>query len=56
MSTSLPSNDPNLVAGVAYYGMQAKAADVPKIKAMLMLHYRASTSASMPASPIMRRR
>lgn len=31
--------DPNLKAGVAYYGMQAKAADVPKITAPLMLHY-----------------
>ena len=31
--------DPNLSAGVAYYGRQAAAADVPKIKAPLMLHY-----------------
>ncbi|MCX5515645.1 carboxymethylenebutenolidase [Kaistia algarum] len=30
---------PDLVAGVAYYGMQVPAADVPKIKAKLMLHY-----------------
>ena len=33
------SGDPNLKAGVAYYGRQAPAADVPKIAAPLMLHY-----------------
>ena len=33
------SADANLKAGVAYYGMQPKAADVPKITAPLMLHY-----------------
>ena len=31
--------DPTLAAGVAYYGRQAPAADVPKISAPLMLHY-----------------
>ncbi|RWB60519.1 dienelactone hydrolase family protein [Mesorhizobium sp.] len=31
--------DLNLNAGVAYYGMQPKAEDVPKIKAALLLHY-----------------
>jgi carboxymethylenebutenolidase len=31
--------DPTLAAGVAYYGKQAPAADVPKITAPLMLHY-----------------
>ena len=31
--------DPNLSAGVAYYGGQPKAEDVPKIKAALLLHY-----------------
>ena len=31
--------DPELGAGVAYYGRQAKAEDVPSIKAPLMLHY-----------------
>jgi carboxymethylenebutenolidase len=31
--------DPGLSAGVAYYGMQPPAADVPKIVAPLMLHY-----------------
>lgn len=30
---------PDLKAAVAYYGQQPKAADVPKIKAKLMLHY-----------------
>jgi len=30
---------PNLNAGVAYYGAQPKAEDVPSIKAPLMLHY-----------------
>jgi carboxymethylenebutenolidase len=30
---------PDLSAGAAYYGRQAKAEDVPKIKAALLLHY-----------------
>ncbi|WP_374333900.1 dienelactone hydrolase family protein [Aestuariivirga sp.] len=33
------SGDPNLKAGVAYYGMQPKSAEVPKITAPLMLQY-----------------
>lgn len=32
-------SSPDLKAGVAYYGMQPPAADVPNIKAALMLHY-----------------
>ncbi|MFA6155708.1 dienelactone hydrolase family protein [Mesorhizobium sp.] len=36
---SLAVNAPDLAAGVAYYGMQPKSADVPKIKAALLLHY-----------------
>lgn len=36
---SLAVSDPGLAAGVAYYGRQAAAADVPKITAPLMLHY-----------------
>ena len=32
-------HDPDLGAAVAYYGQQPVAADVPKIKAKLMLHY-----------------
>ncbi|MER8863472.1 dienelactone hydrolase family protein [Mesorhizobium sp. M0751] len=35
----LAVNAPDLAAAVAYYGMQPKAQDVPKIKAALMLHY-----------------
>ena len=35
----LAVNAPDLKAGVAYYGAQPPAADVPKIKAALMLHY-----------------
>lgn len=31
--------EPELAAGVAYYGMQPKAEDVAKIKAPLLLHY-----------------
>ncbi|QFU16640.1 dienelactone hydrolase family protein [Microvirga thermotolerans] len=31
--------DPDLAAGVAYYGAQPKAEDVPKIGAALLLHY-----------------
>lgn len=36
---NLAVNSPDLAAGVAYYGMQPKSADVPRIKAALMLHY-----------------
>ena len=36
---NLAVNEPNLNAGVAYYGGQPKAEDVPKIRAALMLHY-----------------
>lgn len=32
-------NSPELKAAVAYYGGQPEAADVPKIKAKLLLHY-----------------
>jgi carboxymethylenebutenolidase len=39
MSNKLAVNDPKLQAAVAYYGAQADAADVPKIKASVMLHY-----------------
>lgn len=39
MANKLAVNDPHLQAAVAYYGSQAKAEDVPKIKASLMLHY-----------------
>lgn len=36
---NLAVNEPDLSAGVAYYGGQPKAEDVPKINAALMLHY-----------------
>ena len=36
---ALAAADPALTAGVAYYGRQALAADVPRITAPLMLHY-----------------
>lgn len=39
MCNKLAVNDPKLQAAVAYYGAQAKAEDVPKIKASIMLHY-----------------
>lgn len=35
------ANAPDLLAGVAFYGGQAPAADVPKTKAKLMLHHAA---------------
>lgn len=35
----LAVHDPKLNAGVAYYGAQPKAEDVPSIKAAMMLHY-----------------
>lgn len=36
---NLAANEPDLAAGVAYYGRQADIEDVPKIQAALMLHY-----------------
>ena len=36
---NLAVNDPNLNAGVAYYGGQPKPEDVPKINAAMMMHY-----------------
>ncbi|AWO00974.1 carboxymethylenebutenolidase [Chitinophaga alhagiae] len=39
MANQLAVHDPELKAAVAYYGRQAEAADVPKIKARLLLHY-----------------
>ncbi|TIM34423.1 MAG: dienelactone hydrolase family protein [Mesorhizobium sp.] len=36
---TLAANAPDLAAAVAYYGLQPKAEDVPKIKAALLLHY-----------------
>lgn len=39
MSNDLAVNLPGLKAAVAFYGRQANAADVPKIKAAVQLHY-----------------
>ena len=39
MSNQLAVNMPNLLAAVAFYGRQPDAADVPKIKAAVQLHY-----------------
>jgi carboxymethylenebutenolidase len=39
MANKLAVNVPSLKAAVAFYGMQAAADDVPKIKAALQLHY-----------------
>jgi carboxymethylenebutenolidase len=39
MANALAVADPGLKAAVAYYGQQPQAADVPKIKAWVMLHY-----------------
>jgi carboxymethylenebutenolidase len=39
LANQLAVNSPELNAAVAYYGRQADAADVPKIKAKLQLHY-----------------
>ena len=39
LANQLAVSSPNLNAAVAYYGRQADAVDVPKIKASLMLHY-----------------
>ena len=39
MANQLAVGDPTLKTAVAFYGMQPAAADVPKIKAALMLHY-----------------
>ncbi|ASZ13319.1 dienelactone hydrolase family protein [Chitinophaga pendula] len=39
MANQLAVNAPSLKAAVAYYGKQPDAADVPKIKAAVLLHY-----------------
>lgn len=39
MANKLAVNDPQLNVAVAYYGAQAKAEDVPQIKASILLHY-----------------
>jgi carboxymethylenebutenolidase len=39
MTNLLAVNAPDLNAAVAYYGTQPDAAEVPKIKAALLLHY-----------------
>ena len=39
LANQLAVNSPQLNAAVAYYGRQADAVDVPKIKAALQLHY-----------------
>jgi carboxymethylenebutenolidase len=39
LSNQLAVNSPKLQAAVAFYGMQPAAADVPKIKAAVQLHY-----------------
>ena len=52
MSNNLAVNVPNLKAAVAFYGRQATAEDVPKIKAALQLHYGAldeRVNAGIPA-------
>lgn len=41
MANELAVHSPDLRAVVAYYGGQAKAAEVPRIRASLMLHYAA---------------
>jgi carboxymethylenebutenolidase len=50
-ANALAVADPDLKAAVAYYGRQPKAADVPAIKAPLLLHYAgldAATNAGIP--------
>lgn len=39
MANLLAVHDPKLLAAVAYYGAQVEAAEVPQIKASLLLHY-----------------
>ncbi len=39
LANQLAVHDPKLDAAVAYYGQQAKAEDVPQIKAAVLLHY-----------------
>jgi carboxymethylenebutenolidase len=39
MANTLAVNVPSLKAAVAFYGRQPAAADVPKIKAAIQLHY-----------------
>jgi carboxymethylenebutenolidase len=47
---------PGLKAAVIYYGLQVPAAQVPAIRAPLLLHYAGLMSALMPGSRILKRR
>ncbi len=52
MTNQVAVNSPDLLAAVPYYGGQPAAADVPKIKAAMMLHYGANDdriNAGIPA-------
>jgi len=52
LANQLAVHDPELRAAVSFYGRQAEVADVPKIKASLMLHYAANDeriNAGIPA-------
>jgi carboxymethylenebutenolidase len=52
MANQTAVNSPDLAAAVAFYGAQPSAADVPKIKASLLLHYAsldAGINAGIPA-------
>ena len=51
MANQLAVNSPDVVAAVPYYGRQPGAADVPKIKASLLLHYAGTDEMINPGIP-----
>jgi len=51
MANQLAVNSPDVSAAVPYYGRQPAAADVPKIKASLLLHYAGTDEMINPGIP-----
>jgi carboxymethylenebutenolidase len=51
MANQLAVNSPDVAAAVPYYGRQPAAADVPKIKASLLLHYAGTDEFINPGIP-----
>ena len=51
LSNAIAVSDPKLDAGVVFYGRSPEAADVPKIKAKMMLHYGSKDANINPTVP-----
>ena len=51
MANQLAVHSPDVAAAVPYYGRQPAAADVPKIRASLLLHYAGTDEMINPGIP-----